>query len=87
MTKIVVQAMEEQYTKLAEKHQGTSLTVAKFQADTDRDFAQSRLGLQTFPTIVLLPKNAPGYIKYPSERRDVDTLDQWVNSITGTHQS
>ena len=85
--KINAQAMEEQYTKLAEKHQGTSLTVAKFQADTDRDFAQSRLGLQTFPTIVLLPKNAPGYIKYPSERRDVDTLDQWVNSITGTNHS
>jgi len=88
MTKrITMQAMEEQYTKLAEKHQGTSLTVAKFQADTHREFAQTRLGLQTFPTIVLLPKDSNSYIKYKSERRDVDTLDMWVNSITGTTQS
>ena len=75
-----VQAMEAEYQKLAER-QGP-VQVAKFQADIDREFAQSRLGLQTFPTIVLLPKATPGYIKYPSERRDADTLGMWLSTLT-----
>lgn len=75
--------MEEQYTLLAERHTGSDVRIAKFQADVDRDFAQTRFGLQTFPTIVLLPKSSSGYIKYPSERRDVDTLTLWLSSLAG----
>ena len=75
--------MEASYESLAEKHRGSSLQVAKFQADVDREFAESRLGLKTFPTIVLLPKGSSNYIKYPSERRDVDSLDMWLSSLLG----
>ena len=74
--------MEEQYSKLAES-QGNKLRVAKFQADVDRDFAQSKFGLQTFPTIVLLPKDSKAIIKYPSEQRDVETWNMWLSSILG----
>ena len=73
--------MEAEYTKLAERHQGGGVRIAKFQADIDREFAQSKLGLQTFPTIVLLPKASPGFIKYPSERRDVKSLDMWLSTL------
>jgi hypothetical protein len=30
----------------------------------------------------MLPKGKSGFIKFPSERRDVDTLTMWVNSLT-----
>ena len=76
--------MEESYSDLAAKHKGGSLKVAKFQADVDREFAETRLGLKTFPTIVLLPKGSSAYIKYPSERRDVATLDLWISSLLGS---
>lgn len=76
--------MEASYTSLAERHQNSSLRVAKFQADTDREFSEKRLGLKTFPTIVLMPKHSSTYIKYQSERRDVETLDMWVASLLGT---
>lgn len=79
---MAMQAMEEEYTKLAEQ-QGSRLRVAKFQADTDRDFAQSKFGLRTFPTIVLLPKESSSIIKYPSEQRDVPTWSMWLSSILG----
>ena len=75
--------MEEQYEELAKRYQGSSIRVAKFQADVDREFAQSRLGLQTFPTIVFLPRTSNGYIKYPSERRDAQTLGLWLSSLVG----
>jgi hypothetical protein len=48
--------MEGSYNELAEQLQGSHVRVAKFQADVDRDFAQERFGLKTFPTIVMLPK-------------------------------
>jgi hypothetical protein len=50
------QAMEDSYSELAEQLQGSHVRVAKFQADVDREFAQERFGLKTFPTIVMLPK-------------------------------
>lgn len=84
MTDWILQAMEESYNELAAKHQDSGLVVAKFQADVDRDFAETRLGLKTFPTIVLLPKGSSAYIKYPSERRDVATLDLWISSLLGS---
>ena len=66
--------MEASYADLAAQLDGTSVTVAKYQADTDREFCTEKLGLKTFPTIIYLPKGREGFIKYPSERRDVDTL-------------
>ncbi len=59
------------------------MRVAKFQADLEREYAGDKFGLKTFPTIVLLPKSQPGqFIKYPTERRDVDTLSMWVKALT-----
>lgn len=32
----------------------------------------------------LLPSSAGDFIKYPSERRDAETLNMWVRTLTGT---
>jgi len=77
------QGMEAAYSQLAEQLSGSSVAVAKYQADIDRDFCTEKLGLKTFPTIVLLPKGSNSYIKYPSERRDADTLRMWVKTFVG----
>lgn len=77
------QRMEPAFAQLAEELQGSSVRVAKFQADVEREFAAEEFGLKTFPLIVFLPKNAPGFIKYPSERRDVETLKMWVKAVAG----
>jgi adenylyl-sulfate reductase (glutathione) len=75
--------MEASYGALAESLAGTHVRVAKFRADTARDFASETFGLRTFPTIVMLPKAKPGHITYPSERRDADTLGMWVSAVAG----
>jgi len=85
------QALEPAYEELAARLEGSHVRVAKFQADGgegegggDRAFAEKALGLKTFPTIVMLPKSQPGKaIKYPVERRDADSLQMWVTSLTG----
>ncbi|KAK9810382.1 hypothetical protein WJX72_009782 [[Myrmecia] bisecta] len=77
------QAMEGAYTALAERYAGSHVRIAKFQADTDREFAADKFGLKTFPTIVLLSKSKEGYVKYPTERRDTDTLDMWLKTLAG----
>lgn len=74
--------MEASYEALAASMAGSGITVAKYQADVDKDWAKAQLGLTTFPTIVLLPKGRAGHIKFTSERRDVDTLKMWVASLT-----
>lgn len=79
------QAMEPAYAQLAERLAGTDVAVAKFRADTEREFAADAFGLKTFPTIVLLPKGGRGYITYPSERRDLESLQLWVDALTGKH--
>lgn len=81
----MLQAMEGSYNELAEQHaaRGSHVRIAKFQADIDREFSQQAFGLQTFPTIVMLPKSRKGYLRYPSERRDVETLDLWIKSVAG----
>lgn len=48
-----------------------------------RDFAATEFGLKTFPTLVLLPQQSEAVIKYPSERRDVETLRMWIKTTTG----
>ena len=80
-----LQGLEPDYAELAERFAGSSVRVAKFQADVEREFAAEAFGLKTFPTIVLLPKSQPGQlIRYPTERRDADTLAMWVKTLTGT---
>jgi hypothetical protein len=54
-----VQAMEPAYEELAAHMAGSPVvTVAKYQADIDREFCNEKLQLKTFPTIVYLPPNS-----------------------------
>lgn len=76
--------MEASYAALAEEMAGSHVRIAKYQADIDREFSSEKLGLKTFPTIVFLPKGKEGYIKYPSERRDTDSLKMWIKTMAGT---
>ncbi|GFR43683.1 hypothetical protein Agub_g4791 [Astrephomene gubernaculifera] len=77
------QRMEAAYEELAAQLAGGNVRVAKYQADIDREFCNEKLQLKTFPTIVYLPPNSTQVIKYPSERRDVDTLAMWVKTVAG----
>ena len=78
------QGMEDSYTDLAKRYRGSErVRIAKFQADTDREFA-GKLGLNTFPTVVMLPKfSSSAVVKYSTERRDTDSLDMWVKTMAG----
>ncbi|KAL8045963.1 hypothetical protein ABFX02_08G148400 [Erythranthe guttata] len=76
------QGMESSYVELADKLEGSGVRVGKFRADGDeKDFAQKELGLGSFPTVVLFPKHSSRPIKYPSEKRDVDSLMAFVNAL------
>ncbi|KAK4421344.1 5'-adenylylsulfate reductase 1, chloroplastic [Sesamum alatum] len=76
------QAMEGSYVELAEKLAGSGLKVAKFKADEEeKAFAQQELQLGSFPTILFFPKHSSRPIKYPSEKRDVDSLMAFVNAL------
>ncbi|ONK74937.1 uncharacterized protein A4U43_C03F11640 [Asparagus officinalis] len=76
------QAMESSYVELAEKLSGSDVKVAKFRADGDeKPFAQQELQLGSFPTILLFTKNGSRPIKYPSEKRDVDSLLAFINAL------
>lgn len=75
--------MEASYSELAERLDGSSIVVAKHQADLDKAYSQSKLGLTTFPTIIITRANMKGFIRYPSERRDVDTLSMWIKTVVG----
>ncbi|XP_061336924.1 5'-adenylylsulfate reductase 3, chloroplastic-like isoform X1 [Gastrolobium bilobum] len=76
------QAMEESYLDLAEKLSGSGVKVGKFRADGEhKEFAKSELELGSFPTILLFPKHSSRPIKYPSEKRDVDSLMAFVNVL------
>lgn len=76
------QAMEESYVELAEKLAGKGVKVAKFRADGEqKEFAKKELQLGSFPTILLFPKSSPRAIKYPSEKRDVESLMSFVNLL------
>lgn len=78
----VEQAMEGSYVELAEKLAGTGVKVGKFNADGDqKSFAQKELQLGSYPTILLFPKHSSRPIKYPSEKRDVDSLMAFVNAL------
>ncbi|WOG85331.1 hypothetical protein DCAR_0104519 [Daucus carota subsp. sativus] len=76
------QAMEGSYMELAEKLAGTGVKVAKFQADGDQKaYAQKELQLGSFPTILFYPKHSSRAVKYPSEKRDVESLLAFVNAL------
>lgn len=74
--------MEASYDELAEKLSGSGPKVGKFRADGDeKAFAQQNLQLGSFPTILFFPKHSSRPIKYPSEKRDVDSLLAFVNAL------
>jgi adenylyl-sulfate reductase (glutathione) len=76
--------MEANFEALAQQLAGSHVRVAKYQADVDKEWATANLGLTTFPTIVMLPKAKSGFVKFPSERRDVESLTMWVKTLAGT---
>lgn len=78
------QGLEPSYAALADELKGSHVSIAKYQADVDREFATESLKLKTFPTIVFLPKGRNTVIKFPSERRDVETLKMWVKTVAGS---
>lgn len=76
------QGMEESYVGLAEKLTGSGVKVAKFRADgEEKAFAQRELQLGSFPTLLFFPKHSSRPIKYPSERRDVESLLAFVSAL------
>ncbi|KAK7264466.1 hypothetical protein RJT34_32075 [Clitoria ternatea] len=76
------QAMEESYVDLAEKLEGSGVKVGKFRADGEhKEFAKRELQLGSFPTIIFFPKHSSRPIKYPSEKREVDSLMAFVNAL------
>ncbi|KAG6639026.1 5'-adenylylsulfate reductase 3, chloroplastic-like [Carya illinoinensis] len=76
------QAMEASYVELAEKLAGTGVKVGKFRADGEhKEYAQRELQLGSFPTIIFFPKGSSRPIKYPSEKRDVESLTAFVNAL------
>lgn len=77
-----VQAMEGSYVELAEKLAGSGVKVGKFRADGEqKQFAKQELQLGSFPTILFFPKHSSKAIKYPSEKRDVESLMAFVNAL------
>ncbi|KAK9092043.1 hypothetical protein Syun_026954 [Stephania yunnanensis] len=75
-------AMESSFVELAEKLEGSGVKVGKFRADGDqKTFAQQELQLGSFPTILFFPKNSSKPIKYPSEKRDADSLIAFINAL------
>ncbi|CAJ1941362.1 unnamed protein product [Sphenostylis stenocarpa] len=76
------QAMEKSYVELAHKFEGSGVKFGKFRADGEqKEFAKSELELGSFPTILFFPKHSSRPIKYPSEKRDVDSLMAFVNAL------
>lgn len=74
--------MEGSYDELAEKLVGSGIKVGKFRADVEqKKFAQQELHLGSFPTILFYPKHSSNPIKYPSEKRDVDSLMAFVRTL------
>ncbi|XP_057960620.1 5'-adenylylsulfate reductase 1, chloroplastic-like [Malania oleifera] len=76
------QAMEGSFVELADKLAGSGVKVGKFRADGEqKEFAQRELQLGSLPTILFFPKHSSRPIKYPSEKRDVDSLMAFVNAL------
>ncbi|KAJ6680458.1 5'-ADENYLYLSULFATE REDUCTASE 3 CHLOROPLASTIC [Salix purpurea] len=70
------QAMENSYAKLVD----AKVKTGKFRVDGEhRAFANQKLQLRIFTTIVIFPGSKP--IKYSSEKRDVDSQLAFVSSL------
>lgn len=68
--------------ELADTLEGSGVKVGKFRADSDqRVFAEKELQLVSLPTILFFPKHSSRPVKYPSEKRDVDSLMAFVNAF------
>lgn len=79
---LISQAMESSYVELADKLAGSGVKVGKFRADgEEKEYAKKELQLGSFPTILFFPKHSSQAIKYPSEKRDVDSLMSFVNAL------
>ncbi|CAM6084185.1 unnamed protein product [Calypogeia fissa] len=76
------QVMEPSFTVVSDILKESPITVAKFNADGDQKaFAKERLQLKSYPTILFLPKGTDVVVKYPSERRNVESLLAFVKSF------
>ncbi|KAL9236608.1 hypothetical protein vseg_011254 [Gypsophila vaccaria] len=76
------QGMEASYLELADKLAGSGIKVAKFRADGDQKaFAKNELQLGSFPTILFFPKHSSQPIKYPTEKRDIDSLLAFAKAL------
>lgn len=70
------QAMEDEYTKLADD---LDITVAKYRGDEDRDFVTTEFNVEAFPTINLVNPDGT-LLKYDSEDRVLDSMKAFVDS-------
>lgn len=76
------QEIEGSFIELAERLIGSGIKVGKFRADGDqKPFAETELQLETFPTLLFFPKHSTKPIKYPSEKRDADSLMAFVKAL------
>lgn len=76
------QAMNDSYNAVADKLAGSNVVVGKFNADGDqKSYAKENLQLQSYPTVLFLPKNSSQIIKYPSENREVNALLGFVEAL------
>ena len=83
------QAMEQAYEELAARYANhPRVRVAAFRADEaeHRPFAESALGLETFPTVVMLPRGSKKAVKYDSEARDVESLEMFLRALGTTSE-
>ena len=74
------QGMEAAYAEFAKAMAGENLRVAKYQADVDKEYAMT-LGLETYPTIIHMPKGKDGFVKYESDVRTSAAWSEWLASV------
>ena len=72
------QGMEEEYAKLGGVLGGVE--VLSFRGDEERDFVEANFNTKSFPTINVIKENGE-VVKYESEKRDVESLKQFVESV------
>ena len=78
------QRMVSGFETAAERLGPKGVKFAKFRADRDeKEWSQENLSMKSFPTLLLFPKGRSGYVKLGSERRDPDSLEIFIESITG----
>jgi thiol-disulfide isomerase/thioredoxin len=76
------QAMEEEYEKFAAE-MGDKIDVFNFRGDEVRDFVQSELNTNSFPTVNVIVDGKA--VKYDSEVRTVDAFKKFVEETAGVN--